>query len=323
MKKILITGGSGFIGSNLVDYFLKKKYLVTVFDKYNFQNNWGWLENIKNNKNLQVNLGDIRDFDYLDNTIKNNDEVIHLAALIGIPYSYESPLAYIKTNLEGTYNVLESCKKNKNKNLIITSTSEVYGSSEYEPMDENHPCKSQSPYAASKKASDELSLSYYRSFNSKIKIIRPFNTFGPRQSARAVIPNIIYQLLNKNIKHVKLGNIDPRRDYTYVEDLCEAYFKILNLKKFGEIFNVGTGENYSIEEIYNKISKIVGIKKKIKIENIRKRRLKSEVKSLRSDYKKLNYYTNWTPKTKFEQGLKNVIKWVKQNPESFKDIYNI
>lgn len=323
MKKILITGGSGFIGSNLVEYFLKKRYYVTVFDKYNFQNNWGWLENIKKNKNLSVKLGDIRDFDFLDNIIKNNDEIIHLAALIGIPYSYESPLAYIKTNIEGTYNVLESCRKNKSKNLIITSTSEVYGSSDYEPMDENHPCKSQSPYAATKKAADELALSYHKSFNLNVKIIRPFNTFGPRQSARAVIPNIIYQLINKKIKYVKLGNIYPRRDYTFVEDLCDAYFKILKLKKFGEIFNVGTGENYSIEEIYHKVSKIVGVKKKIKIENKRIRKVKSEVNSLKSDYKKINSYTNWKPHTKFEQGLKKAINWIKKNPNNFKDIYNV
>jgi|TARA_B110001452_G_C15175831_1_gene408572 dTDP-glucose 4,6-dehydratase len=323
MKKVLITGGAGFIGSNLTKLFLKKNYFVTVFDKYNFQNNWGWLEEIKDNKKLSVKLGDIRDFDLIDNLVKNNDEVIHLAALIGIPYSYESPLAYIKTNIEGTYNILESCRKNNNKKVIITSTSEVYGSSEFEPMNEEHPTKSQSPYAASKKSADELSLSYYRSFNSKVNIIRPFNTFGPKQSARAVIPNIIFQLLNKKIKYVKLGNIYPRRDYTYVNDLCDAYFRILNLKKYGEIFNVATALNYSIEDIYNKISKIVGIKKKIKIENIRKRKSSSEVISLRGDYSKINFYTKWEPTTQFEKGLKETIKWVKKNPQVFKDTYNI
>lgn len=323
MKKILITGGAGFIGSNLTKLFLKKNYFVTVFDKYNFQNNWGWLEEIKDNKKLTVKLGDIRDFDLIDKLVKKNDEVIHLAALIGIPYSYESPLAYIKTNIEGTYNILESCRKNNNKNVIITSTSEVYGSSEFEPMREDHPTKSQSPYAASKKSADELSLSYHRSFNSKVKIIRPFNTFGPKQSARAVIPNIIFQLLNKKIKYVKLGNIYPRRDYTYVNDLCDAYFKILNLKKYGEIFNVATAINYSIEDIYNKISKIVKIRKKIKIENIRKRKSSSEVVSLRGDYSKIKLYTNWEPTTQFERGLKETIKWVKKNPQVFKDTYNI
>jgi NAD dependent epimerase/dehydratase len=323
MKKILITGGAGFIGSNLVEFFLNKNYFVTVFDKYNSQNNWGWLESLKKNKKLSVKLGDIRDYDLVDSLIKSNSEVIHLAALIGIPYSYESPLAYIKTNIEGTYNVLESCRKNKNKNLIITSTSEVYGSSEYEPMDESHPCKSQSPYAASKKAADELSLSYYRSFNSKIKIIRPFNTFGPRQSARAVIPNIIFQLLDKKIKCVKLGNLYPRRDYTYVSDLCEAYYKILKVDAFGEIFNVGTGINYSIEEIYKKISKILGVEKKIKIEKIRERKSKSEVVSLISNYEKLYKYTDWRPNIKFDKGLNKTAKWIKKNINIYKDIYNI
>ena len=166
--------------------------------------------------------------------------VIHLAALIGIPYSYVSPSAYIQTNVVGTYNILESCKVNKIKNLTITSTSEVYGSSQYEPMDEKHPTFSQSPYAASKNSADELAKSYYNSFNLPVKIIRPFNTFGPRQSARAVIPNIIFQLIDKKIKNVKLGNLSPRRDYTYVDDLCDAYYKIYNLKKFGEVYNVGT-----------------------------------------------------------------------------------
>jgi len=322
MKKILITGGAGFIGSNLVEFFLSKNYFVTVFDKYNSQNNWGWLESLKQNNKLSVKLGDIRDYDILNELIKNNTEVIHLAALIGIPYSYESPLAYVKTNIEGTYNVLESCRKNKIKNLIITSTSEVYGSSEYEPMDEIHPCKSQSPYAASKKAADELSLSYYRSFNTNIKIIRPFNTFGPRQSARAIIPSIIFQLLNKKIPYVKLGNTFPRRDYTYVGDLCEAYYKILKLNHFGEIFNVGTGTNYSISEIYQKISNILKIKKKIRIEKIRVRKSNSEVMSLRSDYKKLNKFSGWKPITKFDKGLIKTIKWIKKNINIYKDIYN-
>ena len=161
----------------------------------------------------------------------------------------------------GTYNILESCVSNKIKNIIITSTSEVYGSSKYEPMDENHPTFSQSPYAATKKSADELGLSYYNSFNLPIKIIRPFNTYGPRQSPRAIIPNITYQLLNKKIKKVKIGNLTPKRDYTYVLDLCEAFFKIHNSKKFGEIFNTGTGQNISIEELYYKICSILKIKK--------------------------------------------------------------
>ena len=235
----------------------------------------------------KVELGDIRDFDFVNNIIKNVDSVIHLAALIGIPYSYVSPSAYIQTNVVGTYNILESCKVNKIKNLTITSTSEVYGSSQYEPMDEKHPTFSQSPYAASKNSADELAKSYYNSFNLPVKIIRPFNTFGPRQSARAVIPNIIFQLIDKKIKNVKLGNLSPRRDYTYVEDLCDAYYKVYNLKKFGEVYNVGNRKNISISEMYNIICKIMKIRKKLKLK-IKKRKLSSEVSSLRSDYNKLH-----------------------------------
>tara|TARA_B110000483_G_C18198438_1_gene544130 strand:+ start:393 stop:1364 length:972 start_codon:yes stop_codon:yes gene_type:complete len=323
MKRVLITGGCGFIGSNLTNYFLKKRVKVIVLDKYNFHNNYGWLEDIKNNKNLEVELGDIRDYDIVNNTIKKVDSVIHLAALIGIPYSYKSPLAYINTNILGTYNILESCKQNKIKNIIVTSTSEVYGSSRYEPMDENHPTESQSPYAASKNSADELTKSYFRSFNLPIKIIRPFNAYGPRQSARAVIPNIIFQLNNKKIKKVKLGNLTPKRDYTYVEDLCDAYYKIYNLKKFGETYNVGTNEKISIKDLYNLISVTIGIKKEIIIENIRKRKKTSEVMSLRSNFNKLNKATGWKPKTSFVKGLKKTIIWVKKNQKIYKDIYNI
>ncbi len=323
MKKILITGGCGFIGSNLTNFFLKKKVKVVVLDKYNFQNSYGWLETSRNNKNLKVELGDVRDFDFVNNVIKNVDSVIHLAALIGIPYSYVSPLAYIQTNLVGTYNILESCKINKIKNTIITSTSEVYGSSQYEPMDENHPTFSQSPYAASKNAADELAKSYYNSFDLPVKIIRPFNTFGPRQSARAVIPNIIFQLTDKRIKNVKLGNLSPKRDYTYVDDLCEAYYKIYNLKKFGDVYNVGTEENISIGDLYKVICKIMKIKKKIKVENKRKRKSSSEVSSLRSNFNKLNKSTGWKPTTNLINGLKKTIIWIKNNQNIYKDIYNI
>ena len=323
MKRVLITGGCGFIGSNLTNYFLKKRIKVIVLDKYNFHNNYGWLEDIKNNNKIEIEMGDIRDYDFVNNAIKKVDSVIHLAALIGIPYSYKSPLAYINTNILGTYNVLESCKQNKIKNIIVTSTSEVYGSSKYEPMDEKHPTESQSPYAASKNSADELAKSYFRSFNLPVKIIRPFNTYGPRQSARAIIPNIIFQLNDKKIKKVKLGNLTPKRDYTFVEDLCEAYYKIYNLKKFGETYNVGANDNISIKDLYNLISKAIGIKKKIIIEDIRKRKKTSEVKSLRSNFNKLNKATGWKPKTSFTKGLRKTIIWIKRNQKTYKDIYNI
>lgn len=321
MKKILITGGCGFIGSNLVEFFLRKNFKIIVLDKYNFINNWGWLENLKT-KNIEIKLGDIRDFDFVNKNIQNVDSVIHLAALIGIPYSYVSPLAYIQTNIVGTYNILESCKNNKIKNVVITSTSEVYGSSKYEPMDEKHPTISQSPYAATKKSADELALSYYNSFNLPVKIIRPFNAYGPRQSPRAIIPNIIYQLLNKKIKKIKIGNLTPKRDYTYVNDLCEAFYKVYNLKQHGEIFNIGMGQNITIEELYYKICKIIKIKKPLEIEKKRKRKITSEVKSLKCENKKI-LSAGWKPKTKFSSGLKKTIKWINKNQSIYKDIYNI
>lgn len=322
MKKILITGGCGFIGSNLAEYFLKKHYKVIVLDKYNFKNSWGWLDK-KKHKNLEIKLGDIRDYDFVNKCTLGVNSVIHLAALIGIPFSYVSPLAYIQTNIIGTYNILESCNVNKIKNLIVTSTSEVYGSSKYEPMDEEHPTFSQSPYAATKKSADELALSYFNSYDLPVKIIRPFNTYGPRQSPRAIIPNIVYQLLNKKIKKVKIGNLSPKRDYTYVGDLCEAFYKIHNSKKFGEIFNTGANENITILELYNKITKLLKIKKPLNIQRERKRKKKSEVNSLKCDNKKIYLHLKWKPRTKFNTGLKKTIKWIKNNQSIYKDIYNI
>ena len=190
MTKVLITGGCGFIGSHLSEYLIQKSYEVTVFDRYNINNHKGWLDSSKFKKDIKFILGDIRDFDSVDNSIKGQDIVIHMAALIGIPYSYISPLAYVKTNIEGTYNILESCRNHSIGNVIITSTSEVYGTAKYTPIDEFHSLQPQSPYSASKIAADNLAKSYFNSFGSNIKIIRPFNTYGPRQSRRAIIQEV-------------------------------------------------------------------------------------------------------------------------------------
>ena len=222
--KILITGSSGFIGSHLTEYLVERGYEVVAFDRYNSNNHHGWLEKSKYKKKIEFVLGDIRDYDSVNKAMKSCQSVMHLAALIGIPYSYISPTAYIKTNVEGTLNVLESAKNLKLKQVIITSTSEVYGTAIKKKLSENDELKAQSPYAASKIAADQLSLSYYRSFGLPVKIIRPFNTFGPRQSARAVIPSIITQALSKN--KIKIGNLNTARDFLYVEDLCAAYEKI-------------------------------------------------------------------------------------------------
>ena len=324
MKNILITGGCGFIGSHLTEYLLERNFNVTVFDRYNSNNNWGNLEYSKYKKDIKVILGDIRDFDSVNSSLKKIDTVFHLAALIGIPYSYVSPLAYLKTNVEGTYNVLEAGRKNNLDQIIITSTSETYGSAKYIPINENHPLNAQSPYAASKIAADHLALSYNKSFGTNIKIIRPFNTFGPRQSARAIIPTIISQFLSKK-KNIEIGNLYPTRDYTYVTDLCDAYLKISKSSlTTGIITNVGCNYEISIKDIYNVIQNYFKIKKKLKNEKKRKREKKSEVDRLNCDNSKLKSLTKWRAKTNFNEGNKKTINWMKKNKKLFKqDLYNI
>ena len=265
-NKILITGAAGFIGSHLTEYLAEKNFQIVAFDRYNPNNEFGWLDKSPIKSKLELILGDIRDYDSVFKAMKNCDGVIHLAALIGIPYSYYSPLAYVKTNIEGTYNVLEAAKNLKIKNLIITSTSETYGSAQYMPMDETHPTASQSPYAASKAAAAQLALSFYKSFNLPVKIIRPFNTYGPRQSSRAIIPTIINQCLDNNKSSLFLGNTKPTRDLTYVEDLCDAYYKVYKNKKvIGEIVNVGNNFKISINELAKKLSKVLEKKLKLKL----------------------------------------------------------
>jgi dTDP-glucose 4,6-dehydratase len=221
MKKVLVTGAGGFIGSHLTEKLIEKGYQVKAFIRYNSRNNWGWLEESEYINDIQIITGDIRDFDSVSDAVKGCDTVFHLAALIGIPYSYVSPQAYIRTNIDGTYNILQSARLNKVENILITSTSETYGTAQYAPIDEKHPMVGQSPYSASKIAADQLAISYYRSFNSPVKIVRPFNTFGPRQSARAIIPTVITQILSgKN--ELTLGNLSPTRDLTFVKDTAEG-----------------------------------------------------------------------------------------------------
>ncbi len=316
-NKILITGGCGFIGSHLAEMFVKKGYNVIVFDRYNINNDYGWLNNSKYKKNIEFILGDIRDYDSVYNALKNCSKIIHLAALIGIPYSYISPLAYIKTNIEGTYNILESSKKLNIDEIIVTSTSEVYGTAQYEPIDENHPHVAQSPYAASKIGADKISLSYYRSFNLPVKIIRPFNVFGPRQSLRAIIPTIINQLLISN--SLKLGNLNIQRDFTYVLDLCNAYERILKNKSFiGKEINVGSNKNFFLNDIIEEIRLCLKIKKiNIIRDNKRVRPKKSEVFNLICDNNFLKKNTNWSQNYSFKSGIKNTVNWYKKNKLSF------
>lgn len=318
MKKILITGGCGFIGSHLAEKLASKNYKVTVFDRYNIDNDFGYLENSKLKNNIEIKLGDIRDYDSVLDVISGHDTVFHLAALIGIPYSYVSPMGYIKTNVEGTYNVLEASRKKGIKQVVITSTSETYGSAQYVPIDENHPKVGQSPYAATKISADQLAISYSRSFNLPVKIARPFNSYGPRQSARAIIPTIISQILNNN-KFLELGNLSPTRDLTFVDDTCSGLIAIANSKKlFGEEINIGSNSEISIYDLITKIKKILGSKIPIKIKKIKKRPKFSEVDRLFCDNKKIKKSTNWRPKVSLDKGLKLTIEWIKKNKEKFK-----
>jgi len=295
MKKILITGATGFVGSHLAELCVKKGFEVIAFDRYNPNYNLGWLEKSKYKDDINFVFGDIRDYDSVLKTMKGCKIVFHLAALIGIPYSYLSPQAYLKTNVEGTYNILESSKHLDIEQTIITSTSEVYGTAKYIPIDEKHPISAQSPYSASKISADQLAISYYNSFQLPIKIIRPFNVYGPRQSSRAVIPSIIIQALN-NKKEIKLGNVEPTRDFTYVTDTCNAFLDILKIKNlFGNTLNVGSNNEYSIESIAKKILVKLNSKANIKKEVQRTRSIKGEVVRLVCDNSKFLKYTQWKP----------------------------
>ena len=321
--KVLVTGAAGFLGSHLTERLVESGYKVRVLLHYDSNNNWGWLENSKYKKEIEFVFGDIRDFDSVYSAMRDIDEVFHLAALIGIPYSYLSPLAYIKTNIEGTYNVIQSAKLLKTKNILITSTSETYGSAQYIPIDEKHPKVGQSPYSATKIGADNLAESFYRSFGLPIKIVRPFNIYGPRQSARAIIPSICIQILN-NIDEIKLGNIDTTRDLTFVKDTVEGYIEISKQEKLnGESTNIGMNYEISIKSLVDKISTILNKKIKIITDKKRLRPDKSEVSRLVCDNSKIKKFTNWEPKYNLEQGLKETIDWLEKNKKLFKfDIYN-
>lgn len=322
--KALVTGAGGFIGSHLVECLIEKRYEVKAFVRYNSKNNWGWIEESEYKDKIEVYTGDIRDFDSVKDSMKDVDVVFHLAALIGIPYSYISPLAYIKTNVEGTYNILQSARELNIKRVVHTSTSEIYGTAQYVPIDEKHPVNPQSPYAATKSGADQLALTFYRSFGLPVSIIRPFNTFGPRQSARAVIPTIISQILAGK-KEIKLGNLDATRDMNYVKNTVNGFVHVgLHEKSIGEVINLGSDREISIGDLANLIAKLIGTKIEIKIDQQRIRPGKSEVERLLCDFSKAKELTGWTPKYTLEEGLKETIEWIRNNLKYFKtDIYNV
>jgi len=324
MKKILVTGAGGFIGSHLVEKLVESGENVKALVRYNSKNNWGWLETSKVKKEIEVVTGDIRDYDSVYSALKGCSEVYHLAALIGIPYSYVSPLAYIKTNIEGTYNILQASKEIELENILVTSTSETYGTAQYVPIDEIHPMVGQSPYSASKIAADQLAISYFLSFNLPVKIVRPFNTYGPRQSARAVIPTIIAQVLS-GITKIKLGSLYPTRDLTFVKDTADGFIAIAKAKDlFGEITNIGMNNEHSVLECVQIISEILNISIEVDSDESRVRPKNSEVERLVCNNSKIITQTKWLPKYSFKQGLAETIGWLQDNLSYYKpDIYNI
>lgn len=323
-KRVLITGAAGFIGSHLTERLVEEGCRVKAFVRYNSKNSWGWLEESAYKNDIEIYSGDIRDHDSVKDSIKGIDVVFHLAALIGIPYSYASPLAYIKTNIEGTYNLLQSARELGTERIIHVSTSEVYGTAIYVPIDEKHPLQPQSPYSASKMGSDKLAESFYYSFDLPVIIARPFNTYGPRQSARAVIPTIITQLLNGKTK-IKLGNITPTRDFNFVKDIVEGFLEISKNDSFiGDTINIGTGTEISIGNLAKKIGELIGTDILIETDSRRIRPEKSEVERLLADNRKIMNNTNWQPKYSLEKGLKETIEWFKDRLNHYKaEIYNV
>ena len=325
-KRVLVTGADGFIGSHLTEELLENECEVFALSQYNSFNYWGWLEDLKNSENLKVLTGDIRDPHFCKKITKDIDVVFHLAALIAIPYSYIAPDSYVDTNIKGTLNLCQASKENNIKRIIHTSTSEVYGSAQYVPIDENHPLQPQSPYSASKIGADAMAMSFYNSFDLPLSIARPFNTYGPRQSARAVIPTIITQLANGKEK-IKLGDVSPTRDFNYVKDTCRGFISISESEStIGETVNIGSGYEVSILETLNLIKELMNSNVEFVLEEERIRPKKSEVLRLCCDNNKISSLTGYKPLVSLEEGLKRTIDWFcdKRNLSRYKaEIYNV
>jgi len=324
-KNIFITGADGFIGSHLVESLVKNNNNVTALCFYNSFNSYGWLDTLDKNilKNTNIVMGDIRDQNSINRLTKKSEIIYHLAALIGIPYSYTAYDSYIDTNIKGTKNILSAClDNNRIEKIIITSTSEVYGTALYTPIDESHPLQPQSPYSASKISADSLAKSFNLSFNLPIIIARPFNNYGPRQSTRAVIPTIITQILN-NKKKIELGNINTTRDFIFVEDTVEAMSKLKsNNRLIGETVNICSGKEISIKDLFYKIKEITESDVKLITKQNRKRPKNSEVSRLLGNNKKMIKNFKWKTKYKLDSGLKKTINWYKneENLSFFKKI---
>ncbi|MDR3541406.1 MAG: NAD-dependent 4,6-dehydratase LegB [Desulfosporosinus sp.] len=324
--KILVTGADGFIGSHLIEQLIKKGEKVKAFVYYNSFNTWGWLDSFPKEllAEIEVFAGDIRDPNGVRSAMKEMDEVFHLAALIAIPFSYHSPDSYVDTNIKGTLNILQAARDLGTKRILVTSTSEVYGTAQYVPIDELHPFQGQSPYSATKIGADRLAESFYRSFEMPITIVRPFNTYGPRQSARAVIPTIITQLLS-GMTEIKLGSLTPTRDFNYVKDTAQGFIDIAESDKtIGQEINIATQQEISIGQLAQELINQLNPKARIICDELRLRPEKSEVNRLLGSNRKIRELTGWEPKYSLKEGLAETITFLKENSSKYKaDIYNL
>jgi NAD dependent epimerase/dehydratase len=327
MKKYaLVTGADGFIGSHLTELLIRNDYKVKALAQYNSFNHWGWLEDIPTNKNLEIVSGDIRDQHFCEEIMRGTDIVFHLAALIAIPYSYVAPDSYVDTNVKGTLNICQAAKDSGNIRVIHTSTSEVYGTAHYVPIDEKHPKQPQSPYSASKIGADAIAMSFYNAFNLPVTIARPFNTYGPRQSARAVIPSIIIPIAAGK-SEIKLGDLSPTRDFNYVKDTALGFLALAESEEtVGKEVNISSNFEISISDTLDMIKKIMRKEVHIVSDNDRLRPKNSEVFRLWGDNKLIQDLTGWKPKYTIEQGLQETCDWFlkKEYNKKYKSgIYNL
>ena len=325
-KTILVTGADGFIGSHLVEMLVKEGAKVKALSLYNSFNYWGWLEDVACLSDIEVLNGDIRDPHYCKMITQDVDIVFHLAALIAIPYSYGAPASYVETNITGTLNIIQASLENSVQRVIHTSTSEVYGTAQYVPIDELHPLQPQSPYSASKIGADSMALSYYNSFELPVTVVRPFNTYGPRQSARAVIPTIITQIAN-GAKEIKLGDVSPTRDFNYVEDTCRGFILLAESEKtVGEIINIGSNFEISVKDTLALIKEIMQSDVEFLLDEQRVRPKNSEVQRLWCDNTKIKKLTGFEPKYSIKEGLTKTVEWfsIEENLKKYKsEIYNV
>jgi len=309
MKTILVTGGDGFIGSHLVEMLFAEGYKVKALSQYNSLNNWGWLEDVDCKDQIEIFTGDIRDPHYCRHITKDVDIIFHLAALIAIPYSYVAPASYVDTNIKGTLNICQAAKDNGNIRVIHTSTSEVYGTAQYVPIDEKHPLQPQSPYSATKIAADAMAMSFFNAFELPVTIARPFNTYGPRQSARAVIPTIITQIAS-GFKEIKLGDVSPTRDFNYVEDTCRGFLALADSDQtIGETVNIGSNTEISVGDTLKLIKELMGSDVQFIEDKQRIRPKKSEVFRLWCDNSRIEKLTDFKSQVDIQEGLKRTIDW--------------